>query len=226
MQVTESTIISDVRVAMDENTAITAFTDGDGTALDTDTLEMEEIIRSKIADGVNAVRKAAPLSMLDLTRKASGDDWPVTWIDENKCIGEVELPDDYLRLVMFKMSDWAHAATTPIAADTALYHQQFSEWKGVRGNPSRPNIAIAADTATGKDVIQFFSCDSTEATAELTYIKRCTGSTGSSGNIGSYEIEKPIYRAVVLKVASLVAATYANGDLMNLLSQMAQEALG
>lgn len=222
MQVTESTIISDVRVAMDENTAVTAFTDGDGTAIDTDTLEMEEIIKSKIADGVNAVRKAAPLSMLDLTRKASGDDWPVTWIDEDKCIGEVELPDDYLRLVMFKMSDWAHAATTPIAADTALYHQQFSEWKGVRGNPSRPNIAIAADTATGKDVIQFFSCDSTEATAELTYIKRCTGSTGSSE---SYEIEGPIYRAVVLKIAALVAATYANGDLTQLLNQMAQENL-
>lgn len=226
MQVAESTIISDVRVAMDENTAITAFTDSDGTVIDTDTLEMEEIIKSKIADGVNAVRKAAPLSMLDLTRKASGEDWPVTWIDDDKCIGEVEIPEDYLKLVMFKMSDWAHAATTPIAADTALYHQQFSEWKGVRGNPSRPNIAIAADTTTGKDVIQFFSCDSTEATAELTYIKRCPGSTGSSENTGSYEIEAPIYRAMVLKVASLVAATYANGDLAQLLNQMAQEALG
>lgn len=223
MLVAESTIINDVRVAMDENTAITAFTDSDGTVIDTDTLEMEEIIKSKIADGVNAVRKVAPLSMLDLTRKASGTDWPVKWIDEDKCIGEVDIPEDYLRLVMFKMSDWAHAATTPIAADTALYHQQFSECKGVRGNPSRPNIAIAADTTTGKDVIQFFSCDSTEATAELTYIKRFTGSTGSAG---SYEIEAPIYRAVVLKVASLVAATYANGDLMNLLNQMAQEALG
>ena len=225
MQVAESTIISDVRVAMDENTAITAFTDSDGTVIDTDTLEMEEIIKSKIADGVNAVRKAAPLSMLDLTRKASGEDWPVTWIDEGKCIGEVELPEDYLRLVMFKMSDWAHAVTTSIAADTSLYHQQFSEWKGVRGNPSRPNIAIAADTTTGKDVIQFFSCDSTEATAEMVYIKRCDGSTGSSGNTGNYEIEKPIYRAVVLKIASLVAATYANSDLAQLLNTMAQEAL-
>lgn len=224
MLVAESTIINDVRVAMDENTAITAFTDSDGTVIDTDTLEMEEIIKSKIADGVNAVRKAAPLSMLDLTRKASGEDWPVKWIDEDKCIGEVDIPEDYLRLVMFKMSDWVHAATTPIAADTALYHQQFSEWKGVRGNPSRPNIAIAADTATGKDVIQFFSSDSTEATAELTYIKRCNGANEPDGT--EYDIEKPIYRAVVLKIASLVAATYTNGDLMNLLNQMAQEALG
>lgn len=225
MLIAESTIISDVRVAMDENTAITAFTDGDGTVIDTYTLEMEEIIKSKIADGVNAVRKVAPLSMLDLTRKTSGEDWPVTWIDEGKCIGEVELPEDYLRLVMFKMSDWAHAATTPIAADTALYHQQFSERKGVRGNPSKPNIAIAADTSTGKDVIQIFSCDSTEATAEILYIRRCDGRTGSTENTGSYEIEEPIYRAVVLKVASLVAATYANGELAQLLSTMAQEAL-
>lgn len=220
MQYAESTIIKDVRVAIDENTTITSLTGPDGTTFDTDTLEMEEIIKSKIADGVNAVRKAAPLSMLDLSRKASGTDWPITWIDEEKCIGEVAVPEDYLKLAMFKMSDWAHAVTTPVQADSAMYHQQFSEWKGVRGNPSRPNIAIVTDMATGESVIQFFSCDSTAATAELTYVKRC-----DEADNGNYDIETPIYRAAVLKTAALVAATYGNGDLMNLLNTLVQENL-
>ena len=121
------------------------------------------------------------------------------------------------------MSDWTHAVTTTIAVDSALYHQMFSRWKGVRGNPSRPNIAIATDTSTGKNVIQFFSCDSTEATAELAYIKRCDKPNEPDEPNTTYEIEQGIYRAVVLKTAALVAATYGNADMMNLMNTLAQE---
>ena len=223
MQVSEATIIRDVRVAMDENTSVAPFTDSDGNTFDPDTLEMEEIIKSKIADGVNAVRSVAPLSKLEPARMASGESWPIKWIDEEKMIGEVPLPDDYLRMVLFKMSDWTHAVTTTIAVDSALYHQMFSRWKGVRGNPSRPNIAIATDTSTGKNVIQFFSCDSTEATAELAYIKRCDKPNEPDEPNTTYEIEQGIYWAVVLKTAALVAATYGNADMMNLMNTLAQE---
>lgn len=223
MQVSEATIIRDVRVAMDENTSVAPFTDSDGNTFDPDTLEMEEIIKSKIADGVNAVRSVAPLSKLEPARMASGESWPIKWIDEEKMIGGVPLPDDYLRMVLFKMSDWTHAVTTTIAVDSALYHQMFSRWKGVRGNPSRPNIAIATDTSTGKNVIQFFSCDSTEATAELAYIKRCDKPNEPDEPNTTYEIEQGIYRAVVLKTAALVAATYGNADMMNLINTLAQK---
>ena len=223
MQVSEATIIRDVRVAMDENTSVAPFTDSDGNTFNPDTLEMEEIIKSKIADGVNAVRSVAPLSKLEPARMASGESWPIKWIDEEKMIGEVPLPDDYLRMVLFKMSDWTHAVTITIAVDSALYHQMFSRWKGVRGNPSRPNIAIATDTSTGKNVIQFFSCDSTETTAELAYIKRCDKPNEPDEPNTTYEIEQGIYMAVVLKTAALVAATYGNADMMNLMNTLAQK---
>lgn len=229
MQVSEATIIRDVRVAIDENTKITPFTDDDGNVVDTATLEMEDIIKSKITDGINAVRKIAPLQYLEPARKASGEDWPVTWTDEEKGTGEVTLPDDYLRMVMFKMSDWAHAVTVLISPESAMYHQQFSDIRGVRGNASRPVAALGTDMATGKKVIQFFSCNSTDAKAELTYIIRCDGSTGSTESsentesAGTYEVERGVYRAVILKIASLVAATYGNGDVMNLMNGLAQE---
>lgn len=218
MQYSEDTIIKDVRVAFDENTSIAAFADTSGT-LDPDTLEMEEIIRSKISDAINAVRASAPLPLLTLTCLQSGANWPIRWTDEEKGIGEVELPDDCLRLAMFKMSDWAHGVANGISPGSALYGQQFSRWKGVRGNPSRPQVAIASNPSTGGKVIQFFSCDTTDATASLAYIKRITGRPES----GSYEIEEAIYRAVVLKTASLVALAYGNADMAGILSTMAGE---
>ncbi len=227
LQVAESRIITDVRVAIDENTTVAAFTDAEGNTFDPDTLEMEEIIKSKIADGVNEVRMIAHISMLESTRSVSGTDMTVVWTDEVKGIGEVALPSDYLKLVMFKMSDWAHAVSVAISPDSPLYHQQFSRWKGVRGNPSRPVIAFATSMQTGKSVIQFFSCDSTEATAEMTYIKRCQGSISDDEHEEAYyEIENPIYRAVVLKTASLVAAAYGNTDMMSLLNNMALQETG
>ena len=224
MQVSEATIIKDVRVAIDENTSVTPFTDESGNIFDPDTLEMEEIIKSKIPDGINAVRAAAPISMLAPARKASGTDLTVTWTDEEKGIGHIALPDDYLRLVMFKMSDWAHAVSVAVSPDSPLYHQQFSEWKGVRGNPSRPVIAFATDMETGEAVLQFFSCDNTEAKAELTYIQRSERQESDDGTV-SYEIENAVYRPVLLKTAALVAATYSNADMVNLLNQLAQEML-
>lgn len=224
LQVAESRIITDVRVAIDENTTVAAFTDAEGNTFDPDTLEMEEIIKSKIADGVNEVRMIAHISMLESTRSVSGTDLTVTWTDEEKGIGHIALPDDYLRLVMFKMSDWAHAVSVAVSPDSPLYHQQFSEWKGVRGNPSRPVIAFATDMETGKAVLQFFSCDNTEAKAELTYIQRSERQESDDGTV-SYEIENAVYRPVVLKTAALVAATYSNVDMVNLLNQLVQEML-
>ena len=73
-------------------------------------------------------------------------------------------------------------------------------------------------------MIQFFSCDSTTATAELVYIKRFSLEENTVATF--YKIESAAYRAIILKTAALVAATYSNIDLMNLLNAMAQEAIG
>lgn len=212
--VSEDTIARDVRIAIDENTAVAAFEDGGGNAIDTDTLEMDDIIRSKIADGINAVRMAAPLGMLELAKAQPG----VAWADEGKGIGRVELPTDYMRLALFKMSDWQAGVSEAISPVSPQYRQQFSEWKGVRGNPSRPVVAISADPATGKAALEFFSCRDTTATATLLYVRRELGG-------GDYGIEDAIYRAVVLKTGALAMANYANGDMMQLLGALSDEQL-
>lgn len=207
------TILADVRVAMDENT-----TDGALAAIeDADTLEMEDIIRSKVADGLNAVRMAAPLAWLELVRVEP----TVAWLDEEKGIGKVTLPDDYLRLGLLKMSDWQYGVGEAISPQSDTYRQQWSEWSGVRGNPMNPVVAVSSDIGTGSGALEFFSCDSTEATAELLYVAREDGGADKT----AYGIEAAVYRAVVLKVASLVAATLGNADAKTLLEGMCAELL-
>ena len=222
MQYSEDTIVRDVRVAFDENTEVSSFAGSDGSTFDSDTLEMEDIIRSKICDAINTVRASAPLSLLAMTHIQSGQEWPITWIDEEKGIGELPLPEDCLRIAMFKMSDWAYGVTAAISPGSTLYSQQFSRWQGVRGNPSRPQIAVSAGMPTGGSVVQFFSCAGTGATARMSYIKRISGRPES----GSYEIEEQIYRPVVLKTASLVAMTYGNSDMAGILGAMSGELMG
>jgi len=66
-------------------------------------------------------------------------------------------------------------------------------------------------------VIEFFSSASTDATATLLYIRRVLSEATS------YDIEEKLYRAVVLKTASLVAGTYGSSDMMQLLAAMSEE---
>lgn len=210
----EDTLVKDVRTAIDENTQVIAFTDDGGSALDADTLEMEEIIKSKIPDAVNAVRMIAPLHMLELAEAAPS----VEWTDGDKGIGRTALPADFMRLGLFKMSDWLYGVQTAITPMSGEYPQQFSEWQGVRGNPSRPVVAIVHDG--GNAALEFFSCAGTEASARLLYVGRLMREAAS------YQIEAAIYRAVVLKTAALVMANYSNSDLMRLLDGLCKEQLG
>lgn len=216
MQATREVIIKDVRIAIDENANTTPFTDESGLITDITTLEMDDIIGSKIADGINAVRLYAPLSKL---RPNSTVDVAPQWIDETKFIGQIPLPDDCLRFVSFRMSDWLYAVSNYITADSIFYAMQFSKYKGVRGSVSRPVVALSTDAQGGRKVIQFFSSESTSAKATFVYIPR------EDDTDGPFEIENEIYRAVVLKVASIVALTYLNGDMAKALNEMSVEQL-
>jgi len=209
-------IAKDVRIAIDENEVTTAFTDSEGNTFDPATLEMDDIIKSKIADGINSVRMIAPLHKLELTRVAP----TVSWLNQSLYIGKVLLPEDFLRLALFKMSDWAYGVSQAISPSSTEYRQQFSKWGGVRGNPSRPVIAFSVDSSTGDSTIEFFSCDSTIVTAELSYVNRTEHCETS------YEIEQDIYRAVICKTASLVLSTYGNVTLSQVLDSLCLENLG
>lgn len=126
---------------------------------DTDTLTLEEIIVSKIAQAARVVESNAPVWLLDSGRALSGS---ITFAKEiGKGRGRMKLPDDFMRLITFKMSDWERAVTQPILETDPQYLLQSSRFAGLRGNPQRPVVAIVSEP-TGL-VLEFWSCVGGEA---------------------------------------------------------------
>lgn len=143
-------LVRDVRIAIDMNEeGGVLLTEGD-----TDTLTLDEIIRSKIEQGARAVEQAAPVQLLDSGKPLGGS---ITFAEEvGKGRGRMQLPDDFMRLVTFKMSDWERAVTEPIAETDPRYLLQSSRFTGLRGNPQKPVVAIVS-APTGL-VLEFWSC--------------------------------------------------------------------
>lgn len=90
-------IAGDVRIALDQNTTSDVLKE----IGDVDTLALNDIIKSKIIEAVKRVHSSAPPYLLDGGHNF-GDE--VYW---QKCeSGWVLLPEDFMRFVVFQMSDW------------------------------------------------------------------------------------------------------------------------
>lgn len=87
----------DVRIAIDENKTSEQLISDE----DIDTLSLNDIIRSKIVEAVRRVESSAPVHYLE-EGHVFGD--AIYW--EENGSGWTLLPDDFMRLVAFRMSDW------------------------------------------------------------------------------------------------------------------------
>lgn len=182
----------DVRVALDENVVSRGLV----ATGDVDTLALDEIIVSKIADAAREVEMAAPVYLLD-----SGHNFADAVYRKDEGSGWTLLPDDFMRLVVFKMSDWERPVYTAISSDMPQYAWQHSRFKGIRGTAQKPVCAIVK-RPEGL-TLEFWSCKSDEATVEqavyLPYPE-----IDCSGGI---EICERCYRDVVMKTAEKVSIT-------------------
>lgn len=204
-------ILRDVRTAIDMNAVDTALIDVE----DIDTLTMDDIIRSKLLDAVRNVETAAPIQLLDSGHNFADE---VYWNENegHEGTGFAILPDDFMRLVAFKMSDWERAAYTPITETDPLYHLQHSRYKGVRGNAQKPIVALV--TRAEGQLLEFFSSNSEEATVEqAVYIP-----LPFIDENGGMEICERCYRAVVYYAAGLAEMAIGNADMGNLLIEQAK----
>lgn len=206
-----SEIIRRVRIALDMNPS-------DGLLLEEEnpeTLSLEEIIRSRIEEGARITEMSAPALLLDSGKPLSGSISFKEKIGEGR--GKMQLPDDFMRLITFKMSDWERAVTEAITEEDPRYLLQSSRHAGIRGNPERPVVAIVHEP-TGL-VLEFWSC---------------TGGEGVTLQRGRYlpipkirgtgiEICEKLLEAVVMQTAYLVALTYGDAERGRLLQAQYQE---
>lgn len=192
-----SAIERDVRIALDENEVSTPLVQSG----DVDTLSLNEVIRSKIVEGVRRVEMSAPAHLLEEGHDFSGG---IYWGD--KGAGWILLPDDFMRLIAFRMSDWERTVYEAISADDHMYAMQSSRYRGIRGNEQKPVCAIV-NRAEGK-ALEFYSCkDDTAQIVRAGYLPypRIDANDG-------VDISQRCYEAVIYAIAALTAATYGDSD--------------
>lgn len=200
----------DVRVAMDEN----SISDNLIANGDLDTLSLNDIVRSKITEGVRRTHMEAPVYLLD-----SGHNFGDMLFWGEKESGWILLPDDFMRLLVFQMDDWAHAVFEAISPGDAEYKLQSSRYKGIRGNWQKPICAISI-RPEGK-VLEFWSCKSEGAKVSkgvyLPYPK--------IDMADGIEICNRCYEAAVYVIAGLVCESLGDAERYSMYNELAKSIL-
>lgn len=198
----------DIRIALDQNKSSEALEE----LGDVDTLTVEEIIENRLVPAVRVVLLNAPLALLGggIPLKCN-----INWHSApGQGSGSVLLPNDFLRLVTFQMSDWSRAVYSAITPDNPAYAMQKSRFPGIRGNTQNPVVAIV-NTGVGME-LEFYSCSggSGVSTKQATYIPepRIIGD--------SIHIPHKVKEAVVYYAAYLVALALQQKDLSEQLNNI------
>lgn len=192
-------IEKDVRVALDENGgSASLLNEGDS-----ETLTLDELIRSKLEEVSRAVIQSSDVTDLDGGHTLGRTDtrgnlvYDIDWGPNNR--GRLLLPEDFLRCVVFMMSDWERPVYEFIGVGVRRYRLQYSKEAGLRGSSERPVAAIVM-RPEGL-TLEFFGCESEEAKVLLgSYIRKPR--IDSEGGI---EIPEGCYRRVINGIAQLVA---------------------
>ena len=211
-----STIKEDVRIALDE--------DRDASALledaDTDALTLDDIIESKIEDGVALVIDAAPLQKLSGWTTASP-----TPTFNNDLSGEVIIPDYCQRILEVKASDWERPVRQFITPDDPLYMMQFGRWGGLKGSTERPVVCILEEDSGQGNILQFWRCRTANATFTIKYMEVATIATNTDGDDYIY-IPLLCYRSAIYQIAALVAQVLGGTQAAQSLGVVSADLLG
>lgn len=210
MNYTVASLKSEIRVALDQNMTSDQLI----SSSDIDTLSLEDIIESKIPDAARMVEIEAPHHLLD-GGKTFGTS--ITWYDGEGSgsgsgsgsgygSGKTKLPDDFLRLVSFQMSDWSYPCTNAITDQDPLYAAQFSRFPGIKGNPQKPVVAISVQPSG--TYLEFFSCTQSSGVS----VKRAHYIPIPTISDGNIDICPKLSRAIVYRAAHLVAAEIGDAN--------------
>lgn len=194
-------INKDVRITLEENEVSTPLIE----ISDNDTLSLNAIITQKIAHSVRSITMNAPSRLLE---GGTTIDSTIKW-ESGKTgsgMGYTQLPDDFMRLVAFKMSDWVRPVTDVIHDTDEKYFLQKSKFPGIRGNINKPVCAITTN-GDGK-VLEFYSCNGGEN------VTRTVAKYIPYPNVenGAIDICPKLYTAVIYYTAALVCLTYKESE--------------
>lgn len=204
-------IKSAVRLSVNQNSTSNAF----DLIADTETLNLDKLIEGKIEEAARLVTLGAPYNLLDEGKDFANS---VYWFSGRGYGGGfLELPEDFLRLSVFQMSDWSRPVFTPISEDSPEYAMQSSRFPGIRGCPQKPVAALVMHPVGL--VLEFYSCSS----GESAIVKKARYIPVPKIKEGNIELCEKLKPAIVLYTAGLVAAYIQDKELAELLFTQSKE---
>lgn len=139
-------LIELVKVNMEESVA--EF--GSSNVTVEDALGIEVYIKQKLPEAIMRVFMAAPfylLEQVDATDRLT----PKVMLDGS---GEVIIPDDMLRMVLFKMHGWSRGVSRIYDVSDPIAELQSSPY--TRGGTAKP-VVIVTNNSAGKRVLRYYS---------------------------------------------------------------------
>jgi hypothetical protein len=224
MQYPVADIVSQVKIILDQNQQENSIIDSEDN-----TLELEAIIYQKILHAARHLLETSDVSVIDtgeteavVLEEIEGSEWGElsAW--------KMRLPNDYLRLLTLKMSDWKRGVHGTIPVESAEYSQLQSSFAGITGNPIRPVVAEGQHIGTVNEVLtEWRELEIyTSATGECDEFRYCPVPkyhTPAGETTESLAFPEKLYRMLLYQTASLVAATYKDSGLAQLLMNMIYE---
>lgn len=218
MQYPLADIVAQVRVILEQNQAENTI-----IAEEDNTLKLDEVIRQKILHAARHLLETSDVSAIDYGRTASVTPTEI----EGAGWGELSawvftVPSDYLRLLTLKMSDWRRAVHGTLSMESPDYSQLQSGFVGLTGNPERPVVAEgqhidATHTWRGLEIY-------TSAAGEVSEFRYCPiPAYETVDNVVVLNFPERLYRMLLYQTGSLVAATYKDSALAQLLMNMVYE---
>lgn len=213
MQYRVDKIIEQIKTALDHNNESDQLI----TINDRDQLSLDDIILSKIIPAVRFIEENCPLQLLssglDMRDYTNGLIRPDT--TQNICMCMLDVPDNFMRLLTFQMSDWKRPGLL-ITDEDPLYQQQASAFIGVRGNPDKPVVALVhyydGDSTVNAEnglVLEVYSSNQSATIKKARYLAlpEFATVTTDTETYDVVDIAPKVKTACVLYAAGLVAQT-------------------
>lgn len=177
-------IVADVKVCFDE----IGLNDAEFLK-ETDNAEMDTIITSKIGDALRFVGLHADVGYLEPTvieRSVTAENGMVDY----------KLPDDFLRMIYARLSDWLFAVTEPIF----YTEKEYATLKNpiTTGYPDNPKVAITADKH-----LELYTTKSSDVKLTFGYIGEAKPNADNT-----WPIPDKLHRAIIYYIAGLTLLTY------------------
>lgn len=143
-----------VRASLDE----LGLNDASFISTDNDSIEFNAVVDSKVEEAVTYVHSNALHHYLD------GDVLDTSSLKQADGVGFIDLPADFMRLVVLKMKEWQYPVTSIITEYDIAYKKQKNIY--TRGGFDSPVCAI---TKGEKDILELYTVDGSNMEVEKAF---------------------------------------------------------